>query len=168
MITFYKEVEEISGAGYPVGTDMSGVYRIVNAMYNELIEIYKDTNQSIRFLCRGSSGAILAGCVAYLFEKNNYIDCRVLHIKKPGEISHQEHIYIREKDKLIIIDDFITSGNTVNAIHAELLKYSVPFEIDTLIVGGLVETKRLDFKPNYILSKEIKISFSQEDKYKKL
>ncbi len=168
MKTNYKEVASLYGTGYPVGEDMGGVQNTVNVMFDELKLLYKDkVKPQFVFVCRGSSGAILAGCVAFMF-KNDEIRCRVIHIKKPGENSHQEFVSFSKDETIIMIDDFISSGTTVNAIHNALIDCNRPFEIDTLIVGGSFQPNRLDFKPNNIICKELCISLSDVEKFNKI
>lgn len=168
MIIKYKENEGLSGVGYPTGDDMHGLQQVVNVMFDELNQLYdKEKNYHYTFVCRGSSGAILAGCVALMFKNQGY-RCSIVHIKKPGENSHQEYLAFGSDNRLIMIDDFITTGKTVNAIHNALIETDKPFDIDTLIVGGTVSVLQLDFKPKHIFCKSIEIPSYIKHKYTKL
>lgn len=169
MVTHYKEIAELGGTGYPVGADMEGVMNTVNQMYKILIEHIGKENKKHHWtlVCRGSSGAILAGAVGCLL-KSDKISCEILHIKKPGEQSHQESATFQPKSKIIIIDDFIVSGNTVNSIHRELVEIGRPFEVDILIVGETFSARYLDFKPNYIYCRGLNLSLHSENKFIKI
>ena len=100
---------------------------------------------------RGSSGAILSGIL--IGEMIEY-DIYIYHIKKDGEYSHSSDYYpIDFSNPNIIIDDFISSGETVNAIFEKIQKVnSKELKIDTLCVSGGFNIETLNFRPNNIIS----------------
>lgn len=107
--------------------------------------------KNICLCCRGSSGAIIAGLVVGFLPSDCV--CTITHIKKPGEDSHRYGLYIPDNAYIIIIDDFISTGNTICAIYSAIYHeypsikidclcldskctgHKINFEYDTLIVG---------------------------------
>ena len=106
---------------YPIGRDMDNVMYYAK-IFAELITAHAPKDRVLNFLCRGSSGAILAGIVSSLMPE---AQTKVSHIKKEGENSHSEYLNFAEHDYIIIIDDFISSGNTVNRIHEKFYNQSL-------------------------------------------
>ena len=96
-----------------------------------------------RLICRGSSGAIIAGIIA-----NSIPNCKIIHIKKEGESSHDasteyslENI-LENNYKNIIVDDLIDSGFTMKVITDYMKKYIG--EIDIICVTGEVIQGKID------------------------
>jgi len=70
---------------------------------------------------RGMSGALVGPMAATFLNKG------MLLVRKPGDGSHSDYtvegmILAR---KYVIVDDFVSTGVTVSAIRAEIVKYSV-------------------------------------------
>jgi hypothetical protein len=128
---------------YPLGSDLDNdVNTIIMPLINlfKTIEEFKDKN--INLYCSGSSGAIMA-TIFSLHVKN----CKIIHIKKLGEISHRASSYPFEKDKIdVIIDDFISTGATVDYIYSNMGKY-----VDCLIISGTPRINRIAFIPRYVI-----------------
>lgn len=135
---------------YPVGRAMSTTKEIISEMASELRKIYPNKSEPLIFLVRGSSGAILAGIITSMMSE--YEDIEIMHIKKSGESSHSGNNYrFKKQRKTIILDDFISSGETVNSIYNSVDDYNVNLIIDTLCVSGSVFIERLCFKPNNLI-----------------
>lgn len=135
---------------YPVGRAMSTTKEIVSEMASGLIKIYPNKSEPLIFLVRGSSGAILAGIITSMMSK--YENIEIMHIKKSGESSHSINYYrFDEQCKTIILDDFISSGETVNSIYNSVNEYNKNPTIDTLCVSGSVFIERLCFKPSNLI-----------------
>jgi len=99
---------------YPVGKNMNNLLENTKVFF-ELIKKHAPKDQQLNFLCRGSSGAIIAGIVASSLSEEYQVI--INHIKKEGESSHSSCLRLNIEDFNIIIDDFIASGSTVNNIY---------------------------------------------------
>nr|DAY45709.1 MAG TPA: adenine/guanine phosphoribosyltransferase [Crassvirales sp.] len=116
----FKEFLEID---YPLGLNWNSKYPKYIA--ESISNVYKEG--SITLVVRGTSGAMLAGAIVNeLSHLNPNIFPFILVVRKPKEISHCssldgiEHI---KSTKYIIVDDFIVSGETIQAILSDLDSY---------------------------------------------
>ena len=130
---------------YPVGYHMdTNKSKILYMM-----EVLRDTvgkDTPISLWCRGSSGAIIAAIISTGFD-----NCIINHVKKEGEESHSTHEFNTDRSrKHIIVDDFIRSGKTVNAIYLEMLRCSL--SVDYLCVFECVYECNLKFIPKNVIS----------------
>lgn len=94
-------------------------------------------------------------------------NCRILHIKKPGELndSHSTNKFSLDLTRtFIIVDDFIATGNTINSIYRNLIENDFPRDkqIDILCVTDNPKLKNLNFKPKYIICGEIPFNLCKE------
>lgn len=132
---------------YPVGQYINENIPKILLMVEAFKQItdFKDTKLSL--ICRGSSGAIIATMFAAYLPN----ECRIVHIKKEGESSHSGSISLRKDYRNIIVDDFIATGKTMNAIYQALVAdgYGGGVNIDCLCVTG--EVYDLDFKPKHFI-----------------
>lgn len=134
---------------YPVGRDMPKTIEIVQEMCDKLMTLYEE-NMSIQLVVRGSSGAIIGGLVASILNGRNIVT--ITHIKKKGESSHSSGIYdLKDTFPIVIIDDLISSGSTVNEIYKALVERGY-YDVDTLCVSRDVELRILNFKPKNIIT----------------
>lgn len=139
---------------YPIGIDMKGTLNYIAQAAMEFQKIYGSRPYTTNLFCRGSSGAILAGLFTSHFPDSNM---RIVHIKKEGEWSHSGCVSCGFESQAInvIIDDFISSGETIRDIYHKAKEYTDrgrEFKIDVLIVGwGYRED--LGFEPVYLISK---------------
>jgi len=140
---------------YPVGTDIKGTMIAVKNMADAIKELYplhENMKYGFNLFVRGSSGAIIGGLICeYL---SNY-PIRICHIKKEGESSHFNSSYLtnREAAKNIIIDDFISTGETVNIIYQKMIDSEIN-NVDLLIVSGTIYESYLQFKPLNIICED--------------
>jgi len=141
---------------YPVGEKMDDNKPYINEMIKTFnsIEAFKDKN--ITFICRGSSGAIIAGIFCM-----NIPNSKILHIKKEGERSHDDSAYLgRSTENIrVIVDDFMCSGETLNAIYDRLGKANRSLDevrIDCLVLSGEVDLEKLSFRPEYLVCGKVK------------
>ena len=146
-------ISESDEIAYPVGRDMTQTIRIVSQMVEQLKKIYKPETP-IQFVVRGSSGAIISGIASTMMKE---YDLKIVHFKKEGESSHSKGASIELDRKIIIIDDLISTGTTVNIIYEKILTYDADLEVDTLCVSGAIFTNRLSFKPNNAIANQIYI-----------
>jgi adenine/guanine phosphoribosyltransferase-like PRPP-binding protein len=130
---------------YPVGENIlfnigvinemsEGIYLVINEHY-QLSDI-----KNIIIFCKGSSGAIIGGIVslelAKLIPNKNIV---IHHIKKEGEESHHSSFLDSstfDKSLTIIVDDFISSGYTINSILERVHAMRPETIIDILCVSG--------------------------------
>jgi len=144
---------------YPVGDNPSGAIYTAKNMAKAIFtnNLIDPGEKEVKVWCRGSSGAIIAALlVAEL--KNLYGDgwhCTIKHIKKPGEESHSSSVYTATNfDYNIIVDDFIHTGSTINAIYDKVFPPNV--EVDILAVGRLWwgNMWKLSFIPTHLICQE--------------
>jgi orotate phosphoribosyltransferase-like protein len=116
---------------YPVSKYIQDNISIIQAIIKEINKL--NIIHRIVFCCRGSSGAIMAGIASY-----NIPNSTIFHIKKAGENSHDDSNYFcfHEKDYIIIIDDFISSGKTMLKIY-EAIKKNTIIPIRVIALGGI-------------------------------
>ena len=118
---------------YPVGSHMSYNIPIIKKMVSIIKRKYND--KPINLFCQGSSGAIVAAIICLYVSK-----CKIIHIKKDGEYSHS--LSCPQHDGYnIIVDDFISSGATVQRIIEEAAKIHYIREFDALIVSDSINKK---------------------------
>jgi hypothetical protein len=121
---------------YPIGKNMPNLIFYCDVMAQLIREHAPINDRRLHFLCRGSSGAILAGIVASRLPHNNVY---ITHFKKPGEYSHAGEFMCEGDDYFIVIDDFMASGTTLNTICEKMLNVAYQFP-DMLIVSGNVNS----------------------------
>lgn len=117
--------------GYPVGANMTKVRALVNEYRIGFRQLKLPAGTSINLWCRGSSGAILSALFAVWFPQYNISIC---HIKKSGENSHSDYPDYSATALNVIIDDFVCSGETINAIIKAI--YQRDLKPDVLVVMG--------------------------------
>jgi adenine/guanine phosphoribosyltransferase-like PRPP-binding protein len=96
---------------YPVAKNLRFNMEYIKALARALKEIYPATSEHIDLICRGSSGAIIGALV--LLELDLYPNLELVHVKKEGEVSHNSRVNIRKNSKLVFVDDFMATGDTV-------------------------------------------------------
>jgi adenine/guanine phosphoribosyltransferase-like PRPP-binding protein len=104
-----KSIEHRTGVGYPMGIHVQKNLLMINKLIKELKLMYP--TQKLNIWCRGSSGAIIAAIISSKIK-----DCAIYHIKKEQEHAHQNSYWIRKDGTNIIVDDLISSGQTIKAI----------------------------------------------------
>lgn len=139
----YKNIYEAEylnlDAGYPVGQSIKNWIKISQAMARALKHVFPDNQYPIRLWCQGSSGAMLAALVATHEELSIH---EIIHVKKHGEHSHSSSTYVGSQDYIrnIIIDDFISSGETVKRIYTEFKSSNQHLKIDAILMAGIIHT----------------------------
>lgn len=106
---------------YPVGKYFYDNTRFIRETAKIIREVYP--NDTIILVVRGHSGSILAGGIAYLLHKAG-ISVKI-SISRKEENSHGENldcIYrsMEESERIIIVDDFVDSGDTIYKILEDL------------------------------------------------
>lgn len=155
ILGFKSENKEL----YPVGEHLDNVIIYIENISAELEKIL-DHTKCLNIWCRGSSGAILAALLASRFI---YHSPRILHVKKEGEEAHSTNGSFNHHTSFnhvinIIIDDFVSSGETIRKIYSTARKF-VP-KIDVLIVHSIPIHRDwfLPFRPDTLIIWEGSIS----------
>lgn len=116
------------------------------------IKAFKD--KTVNLICRGSSGAIIAGIFSISIPNKN----KIIHIKKRGEASHSESAWLGGAMEInLIVDDFMCSGETLNAIYEALQSANRDknIKIDCLCLSGKVEMYKLRFRPKHLICGDV-------------
>lgn len=112
--------ESLSSCEYPVGWTFNSNRFYIKNVAETLCDTFPDENK-IALICRGTSGTILAGAVGTLLnlKKKKVI---IVVSRKASSHSHSMAgiVDISMGYLPVIIDDFISSGDTIQAIIAEL------------------------------------------------
>jgi orotate phosphoribosyltransferase-like protein len=137
---------------YPIGRNMHNSMIIIEQMAEEIDKI---SPKRINLICMGSSGAIMAGIISGIL-KHKIIN--IYHVKKDGERSHQsEDLYINKASFNVIIDDFISTGNTIR----EICKKTKLNRFNCLCVSGEVNAINIDFVSfDYVICKNYNLMYS--------
>jgi adenine/guanine phosphoribosyltransferase-like PRPP-binding protein len=145
----FIECENALQADYPFGLSISANAPLIDELIKGFLSIEEFKGKQINLLCTGSSGAI----VAALFSMK-VPNTKIIHIKKDGENSHHKNGWYQTDDFAnsinVIVDDFISSGKTVNNIVKELRNRA---QIHCLCVTGYVRVGKLNFEPDYVVAK---------------
>jgi len=159
MVAKFHKLNEKIDVDYPVGHYISKAYNYIEFASKIFLYENKDHEITINLWCMGSSGAILASLFSERM-KQKQIKCRICHVKKKGERSHSNYFpSISTKDINIIIDDFITTGDTVNTIYKKFTDNNPRLEIDWLIVCRTVYQSTLKFIPKHLICSKYEQDF---------
>lgn len=132
---------------YPLGIKMSRDSPLVLDLIEKFKEIEEYKDKKINLFCTGSSGAIMATIFSL-----NVPQCKIIHIKKEGENSHSsnEDRSVNKIDHInIIIDDFISTGKTVNRIAGFMSSNEIA--IHCLVISGYSYHNSCKFTMDYII-----------------
>jgi len=129
---------EIEGEhiNYPIGSDIDSVKKITQSYKRGFKALKYPKGSKFNLWCRGNSGSMLAIAFALLLPQYKW---EIFHVKKPGEQSHSSFLVPGIGDN-VIIDDFISSGETVDAILEKIKFHSKTPKI--LIVMGMSHYER--------------------------
>lgn len=117
--------ENVTDCSYPVGAEFDDNFDYIREVAKTLHNII-NKNSDIALVCRGTSGCILAGAVGYILKKKGRSVTIV--ISRKSENTHGDNMdgYYRILDNdavPVVIDDFVSSGNTINEMLIDLDKY---------------------------------------------
>lgn len=131
---------------HPVGENIENALEYISLVAPHVQNVIKKSNLNI--WCQGSSGAILSAFLVKELDNS----CKICHIKKEGEWSHQNYVseIFYAPCKNILIDDFMRSGNTLDRIYEA---YSKKFRtyLDILILSNGYNDVIPKFKPKCII-----------------
>lgn len=137
-------LDDDAPAYYPIGvyfTPRNWMY--IRKTADKVMETFNFRN-SITLIGRGNSGAIIAGALAALLYQENY--CVDIFIsRKSQESSHGLNLdglgsEAFKESRIIVIDDFMETGNTILAILEDLRKkFRREVPIDMLCIGNYLD-----------------------------
>ena len=123
---------------YPVGPYIQRNTATIKNMAKILKKEYP--KRSLVFWVRGSSGAMIAAMISGFLRSQA---CTIHYIRKSGEDSHGGSDFEDIEDGInIIVDDFMSTGNTVRVIFEELRDQDQT--LDCLCLSSIVWLDRID------------------------
>ena len=133
---------------HPIGLYFESNLPVIKGM---VAELKKHEFEDLGLVCTGSSGAIIAGVIASMLDKAPSI----IYIRKDGEFGHyhSNENKLRKVKDLVFVDDFISSGNTVNYVIKELKKTRI-YSIRGICIEdecGLNKIKDSNFFKEYFI-----------------
>lgn len=134
--------------GYPIGDDLIYNIKIIIKMAKQIRALKEN---SIILCCRGSSGAVIAGIIA-----RELIDLKVKiwHFKKKGESSHNSgygfSFFNLKQPYLIIVDDFSSTGETLNKINQEI-EEQTNYKVNCICLSH-INDGAINFRPKTIIA----------------
>ena len=161
--------KEDTDCSYPVGASFNkNRDYIVEAA--RTIHTIAGKERRIALICRGTSGTILAGAVGYILKKKQH-DVNIIVSRKCEESSHDYNMsgvgFLDAKDKpfSVVIDDFISTGDTLEAILKDIdSNITLPI-LDMLCVDNYLNNEEIGASPikyenlqrfNYVLCNKLK------------
>lgn len=107
---------------YPVGAYFHENLDYIKESANGIMKLYPSRFE-IALVCRGTSGCILASGVGFILEEHGYRVTLIVS-RKENESHHSDNMYHASALKLdtiiVVIDDFISSGATIQKILEDL------------------------------------------------
>lgn len=131
--------------GYPTGKLFStDDFYYIRATAEAINRVFP--KDKILLVVRGHSGSILAGGIAYLLaRKGNYV---IISVSRKAENSHSnslDGVAIHKGDsKIVIIDDFIDSGDTIYNIINDLKQIENISHYDMLCISNHWDEERIE------------------------
>jgi len=131
---------------YPTGSHLSITMEHSKIMARLIEERWKGTKyypQRIKLICSGASGIIYSTLIYSHLSICPAVDVvEILVVRKRGEVAHHDSVFSGADPaicKHIIVDDFISSGNTMDRVYRRFLEGNPGFEgVDGICVGGVV------------------------------
>ena len=140
---------------YPFGAHWKHSYiqQCAEAIFNTYKEDI-DEGTSITFVVRGTSGAMIAGAILnQLNNINPTTKTYILIVRKKEDISGHcpslRGIDVTNATRFVVVDDFIASGKTIEAIIRELDRYFMGVvcpstnKYDMLCISNFIDAKAL-------------------------
>lgn len=154
-----KQVTKLTFIGspdwkYPIGPNFLKNKKEINKLIITFKTITEFIDKPINIFCMGSSGNIIACMLANKLKK-----AIIVPIRKAKEYSHSGNFDLH-KHRIpnainIIVDDFIDSGETMEAIFFEMqLQLGKKIKIDCIAILGYDKYELLSFQSKYFISRE--------------
>ncbi len=151
MINHIIKNKKLSPGGYPVGEYIHDWIEKAKIMVAEFKKIESFRDRPVNIICQGSSGAIIATIFADAIPGSI-----ISNVKKPGETSHSGSFFEYSPTAVnVIVDDFISTGKTMQRIYEFIQSGRGSFEakIDCVCVcGGINRAYNLPFDTDYIIT----------------
>ena len=115
--------EKTANCSYPIGGEFNDNFDYIREAARTLHTVV-DKDEDIALVCRGTSGCIIAGAVGYILKKKGRKVTIVISRKsKNTHGGNMDGYYKILKGAVpVVIDDFVSSGNTINEILIDLDK----------------------------------------------
>lgn len=154
---------DCSVVNYPVGINMTSALNFVKEVSKFLKENVNFTYHDVNLLCTGSSGSILASLLFAELQQPNVYVC---HFKKEGENSHSGNYFRMNTlhDINVIIDDFSSTGETIERIYMKAFETNSDIKINYLILSD-IGTASIPVIKNLIQPENLVSSFRAIDRF---
>lgn len=161
--------KEDNDCTYPVGASF-------NRNRDYIVEVARNIHtiagkeRRIALICRGTSGTILAGAVGYILKKKQH-NVSIIVSRKREESTHDfnmsgvEFLQSTDRPFSVVIDDFISTGNTIKAILKDIDSIITIPTLDMLCVDNYLNNEEIGANPikyeylqrfNYVLCNKLK------------
>lgn len=158
VVSYGEQVHQ----AYPVGEDMLACILLADKYSEELKPLIFDTDfRVIDLWVRGSSGAILGSLLAANLPLDE-LEINVKYVRKEGERSHGSNtdLCCTNRALSIIVDDFVDTGKTINAIYKMMSNIFYRREVvdkmrtPWLVVNNILAGTELNFVPPVIVTSD--------------
>lgn len=146
----YKDIHY----SYPVHKDLKSLRNSTKILATTIDELYPGKIPLI--YCRGTSGILIATNLAVHFP-----DSRIYLIRKPGESTHSDSeiysVYPGSGDTIsIIVDDQVSSGDTMQAIYKNLTIHNLYLNIEIISIALQTDKFNYSIFPNlkYVIARK--------------
>lgn len=140
---------------YPTGRYFNDNTSYAKEVARNIIKLSPTKN--IALICRGTSGTILCGAIGMLLKLKEY-NIIILISRKTSSHGHSmEGAYLVEENKYftVVVDDFISTGNTINEIVRHLEGYTSLRTFDLLCISNNLDKQRIEDWKNTSHSEKI-------------
>lgn len=134
----YAYLKENSDTYYPVSRYFGRCTDYIGGVADMLCKEFPSPESAIYIVVRGTSGRILGGAVSYILKRRHREVYIVVSRKSQSHGYNMEGIegYDSEKDILVVLDDFISSGDTIKRIVEDIQDgLSSPYHLNALCVS---------------------------------
>lgn len=135
----YAYLKENSDTYYPVSRYFGRCTDYIGGVADMLCKEFPSPESAIYIVVRGTSGCILAGAVSYIL-KRRHKEVYIV-VSRKSQQTHGYNMdgigrYDHEKDILVVLDDFIPSGDTIKRIVKDIHdSLSSPYHLNALCVS---------------------------------
>jgi adenine/guanine phosphoribosyltransferase-like PRPP-binding protein len=135
---------------YPVGDRFARNIPYMDALADEVIKFYKDKEEVPLLVVRGSSGILIGGFIAHKFNTVTSKEVGVCVLRKTdnhhstGDFEYRISNAHDNGTPLVIVDDLISSGRTMQAIYDKMSEAASNITIDAIFVTGSDSIKMED------------------------
>ncbi len=148
---YIRNPELTTDLAYPVGENVTENKEKILEMIKSFSKIREFKKKFVNIICMGSSGTIIATLFAMHLRNAN----KIIHVKKSGEWAHHKILCFNTSRNSIniIVDDFISSGDTMRRIYEETQRRGER-DIHCVCVTGVYAQGQIDslgFTPKYFI-----------------